>query len=174
MPDFLPGNIIAYDRFRISLVETANSIERLRLVNGYPRILAKMFNPCGHQVLQEENARSLQAFVKAAVERAVASNGSLDFLHQGPKPLTILLSDGILDRYPDGPFSVFGADWEIVPPIERHCVNLGFLGEVDRKSIPKDQSKQGNNSSRRKGQIETAMGRSRSPYDRADRHTTLP
>jgi hypothetical protein len=97
----------------------------------YGHSLAKMLSPRGNQVFQAEQTGLIQAFVEAALERAIPSASSLNLLHQGPKLLSILARDGIFDRDSDWPVIAFRDNGEIVRVIERCGINAGFGGEVD-------------------------------------------
>ena len=90
-----------------------------------------MLSPCGYHVFQTEQAGMIQTLVKPALERAVAPKGSLNFLHQNSKLLSILARDRVFDRYCDRPFVVLRDDGEIVQGIERRRINARFSGEVD-------------------------------------------
>ena len=122
---------MAHDGLRVANVQIPGLFEYLRLVDRHSDVLAKMFSPVRYQVFQMKQARLVQAFVELAPEGAVAPNCSLNFLHQNPKLLSILASDRVFDRYSDPPFVVSGGDEQIVPIIERRCINAGFGGEVD-------------------------------------------
>jgi hypothetical protein len=122
---------MAHDRFRVSCVQIPGFFEYFRLVDGHSHVLTKMFSPRGHQVFQTEQAGLIKAFVEPALERAVPPTCSLNFLHQSPKLISILASDGVFDRYCDRTVVVSRGDGQIVQVIERRCINAGFSGEVD-------------------------------------------
>ena len=128
---FLGREEMAHDRFRVSYVQIPGFFEYFRLVDGHSHILAKIYSPRGYQVFQMEQARPIQAFVEPALERAVPPACRLNFLHQNSKLLSILAGDGVFDRYFDRPVVVFRDNGEIVPVIERRCIDAGFRGEVD-------------------------------------------
>ena len=85
-----------------------------------------MFSPRGHQVFQTEQAGLIQTFVEPALERAVAPECSLHFLHQNSKLLSILAGDEVFDRYCDRPVVVIRNDGQIVQVIERRCIDAGL------------------------------------------------
>jgi hypothetical protein len=113
-------------------------IKHLALVDGHSLLLAKIFSPGGYHVVQTEQAGAIQAFVKSALERPVASTRSLNLFHS--KPFSILASNPVFDGYCDWPILVLREDGEIVCRIKGRCINAGFSGEVDRKSKSENQS----------------------------------
>jgi hypothetical protein len=112
-------------------VQVPGFIEYPRLIDGHPRVLAKILSPRRDQVIQTEQAGLIQALVEPALERAVSPNCSLNFLHQSPKLPSIVPGYGVLDRYSDRPVVVFRDDGEVVRIIERRGINTGLNREVD-------------------------------------------
>jgi hypothetical protein len=90
-----------------------------------------MFGPRGYQVFQVEQTGLIQTFVESALERAVAPTCSLNFLYQNSKPLSMLVSDYVFDRYSDRPVVGLGNHGQTVEVIERCFFDAGFNGEVD-------------------------------------------
>ena len=106
-------------------------IEHVSIVHSHSIGLAKMVGPSGQLEFQTKQARVIQAFVKPAVERAVAPNCSLNSLHQRVKLLPILFSNGVFDRYGDRSVIMVRARGEIPLRIERRRIDAGLGGKVD-------------------------------------------
>ena len=133
-----------------------------------------MLSPGGHMVFQTEQAGLIQIFVELALERAVAPECSLHFLHQNSKLLSILTGDEVIGRYGDRPVVVIKDDGQVARVIERGFFNFGFGDEVDRESMPKRQHDERYNSRSSKSEIEANFCYPRRPENCSKRHAALP
>ena len=91
-------------------MEVPAFLERSRVFDCHPHILAEMLGPSGYKVFETKQAGLVQALVESALERAVASANSLHLLHEQPELFAILAIDLVINRYGNRPLIGIGND----------------------------------------------------------------